>query len=83
MAIDTTENLENKTKEKKNTILVTIEDTKNNMPKLKEKISEIEEIKMIKDNEDGTKQYSVTSAENVDLRKKLFEVLPKRRNYNF
>ena len=47
------------------------------MPKLKEKISEIEEIKMIKDNEDGTKQYSVTSAENVDLRKKLFEVLPK------
>ena len=76
VAIDTPENLENKTKEK-NTILVTVEDTKNNMPKLKEKISEIEEIKMIKDNEDGTKQYSVTSAENVDLRKKLFEVLPK------
>ena len=76
VAIDTPENLENKTKEK-NTILVTIEDTKNNMPKLKEKISEIEEIKMIKDNEDGTKQYSVTSEENVDLRKKLFEVLPK------
>lgn len=76
VAIDTPENLENKTKEK-NTILVTVEDTKNNMPKLKEKISEIEEIKMIKDNEDGTKQYSVTSAETVDLRKKLFEVLPK------
>ena len=76
VAIDTPENLENKTKEK-NTILVTVEDTKNNMLKLKEKISEIEEIKMIKDNEDGTKQYSVTSAENVDLRKKLFEVLPK------
>ena len=48
VAIDTPENLENKTKEK-NTILVTVEDTKNNMPKLKEKISEIEEIKMIKD----------------------------------
>ena len=76
VAIDTPENLENKTKEK-NTILVTVEDTKNNMPKLKEKISEIEEIKMIKDNEDGTKQFSVTAAENVDLRKKLFEVLPK------
>ena len=76
VAIDTPENLENKTKEK-NTILVTVEDTKNNMLKLKEKISEIEEIKMIKDNEDGTKQFFVTSAENVDLRKKLFEVLPK------
>lgn len=34
---------------------------------------------MIKDNEDGTKQYSVTSAENVDLRKKLFEVLQKKK----
>ncbi len=76
VAIDTPENLENKTKEK-NTILVTVEDIKNNMPKLKDKIAEIEEIKMIKDNEDGTKQYSVSSAEEVDLRKKLFEVLPK------
>ena len=36
VAIDTPENLENKTKEK-NTILVTVEDTKNNMLKLKEK----------------------------------------------
>ena len=76
VAIDTPENLENETKEK-NTILVTVEDIKNNMPKLKDKIAEIEEIKMIKDNEDGTKQYSVSSAEEVDLRKKLFEVLPK------
>lgn len=76
VAIDTPENLENKTKEK-NTILVTVEDLKDNMKNLQEKITEIEEIKILKDNEDGTKQYSVTSAENVDLRKKLFEVLPK------
>ena len=76
VAIDTPKNLENKTEEK-NILFVTVEDAKNNMPKLKEKIAEIDEIKMIKDNEDGTKQYSVVSAESVDLRKKLFEVLPK------
>ena len=57
--------------------IVAIDTPENLENKTKEKISEIEEIKMIKDNEDGTKQYSVTSAENVDLRKKLFEVLPK------
>ena len=33
---------------------------------------------MVKDNEDGTKQYAVTSADKVDLRKKIFEILPKQ-----
>ena len=47
------------------------------MNNLKEKIKEIEEIRMVKDNNDGTKQYSIISAEEVDLRKKMFEVLPK------
>lgn len=76
IAIDTPENLENKTKEK-NTILVTVEDKDKKMDSLKEVISEIEKIKLVKNNKDGTKQYAITSAENVDLRKKLFEVLPK------
>mgnify|MGYP001066072380 CR=1 FL=1 len=31
----------------------------------------------IKDNEDGTKQFVITSKTDIDLRKKLFEVLPK------
>lgn len=76
VAVDTPKNLEEKTKEK-NTILVTVEDLKGNMNNLQQKLPEIEEVKIIKDNGDGTKQYSVTSAENVDLRKKLFEILPK------
>lgn len=76
VAVDTPENLEKKTKEK-NTLLVTVEDPKDNMKTLKEKIPQIEEIKLLKDNEDNTKQYSITSNEQVDLRKKLFEVLPK------
>ena len=38
---------------------------------------EIDKIEYIKDNEDGTKQYLITSSAEVDLRKKLFEILPK------
>ncbi|CDE97330.1 aBC-type multidrug transport system ATPase component [Clostridium sp. CAG:567] len=77
VVIDTPENLENKTKEK-NTILVTVEDKNEKMKNLKEEVKEIEEIKLVKDNEDGTKQYAVTSADKVDLRKKIFEILPKQ-----
>ena len=77
VAIDTPENLENKTKEK-NTILVTVEDKNEKMKNLKEEVKEVEEIKLVKDNEDGTKQYAVTSADKVDLRKKIFEILPKQ-----
>ena len=76
IAIDTPENLESKTKEK-NTIIVTVEDSKENMNSIKDKITEIEDIKLLKENQDGSKQYSITSAQEVDLRKKLFEVLPK------
>lgn len=76
VAIDTPENLEKTTKEK-NGISVTVEDPKNNMNKLKEKIPQIETIEMVKDNDDGTKQFVITSGAEVDLRKKLFEILPK------
>ena len=76
IAIDTPENLEKATKEK-NSISITVEDPKDNMQNLKEKIKEIETIEFKRDNNDGTKQYIVTSSSDVDLRKKLFEVLPK------
>ena len=76
VAIDTPENLEKTTREK-NGIMVTVEDPKDNMQNLKEKIKEIETIEFKRDNNDGTKQYIVTSSSDVDLRKKLFEVLPK------
>ncbi len=77
IAIDTPENLEQKTQEK-NSILLTVEDKKENMKHLKEEIPEIQSLKFIKDNEDGTKQYMVESEAKIDLRKKLFEVLPKQ-----
>lgn len=76
IAIDTPENLEKATKEK-NKISIIVEDPKDNMKTLKEKIKEIESVEFIKDNNDGTKQYIITSSSKIDLRKKLFEVLPK------
>lgn len=76
VAVDTPENLEKKT-QNKNTIIITVEDQNEKMQTIKEKIREIEDIKLLKENGDGTKQYAITSNEKVDLRKDLFEVLPK------
>ena len=76
IAIDTPENLEKSTKDK-NGISIIVEDPKNNMEKLKDKIKEIDSVEFVKDNEDGTKQYVITYSAEVDLRKKLFEILPK------
>ena len=47
------------------------------MNRIKEIINEIDQIELIKDYDDGTKQYLITTSTDVDLRKKLFEVLPK------
>lgn len=77
VAVDTPENLEKMTKEN-NGISVTVEDKNENMKKLKELIPEIESIEMVKDNGDGTKQYTIISKADTDLRKKLFDILPKQ-----
>ena len=76
VAIDTPENLEEKTKEQ-NILYVTVEDKEEKMPNLKEKIKDIEKLEMVKDNEDGTKQYKIISKSEKDVRKLLFEILPK------
>lgn len=76
VAIDTPENLEEKTKEQ-NVLFVTVEDKEEKMSSLKEKITDIEKLEMIKDNEDGTKQYKIVSKSEKDVRKALFETLPK------
>ena len=78
VAIDTPEKLEEKIKEK-NILYVTVEDKEEKMPSIKEKVKEIEELEMVKDNEDGTKQYKVVSSSENDVRKTLFEILPKEK----
>ena len=77
VAIDTPENLEKET-ERQNVISLTVEDNSNNMKTLKNDIPELIECKCIKDNDDGTKQYMLKSSTEFDLRKKLFEILPKK-----
>lgn len=77
IAVDTPENLESKVQEK-NVLHITVGDKNANMEQIKETISEIEELTLVKDNQDGTKQYTIVTAKDVDLRKKLFDELPKK-----
>ena len=76
VAIDTPENLEKKV-ESNNTTYVTVEDTENKIEIMKEKIPEIKDIKLIKENEDGTKEYVLESDKDVDLRKIVFNEFAK------
>ncbi len=77
LAIDTPDNLEKQT-QAENSIMVTVEDKENKMEKINKKIPDIKEVKLVKDNEDGTKQYLVISNKDSDIRKQLFEILPKQ-----
>lgn len=76
IAIDTPQNLEDKVK-KENALIVTVEDKENKIKQVTNEIEGVKELKLIKDNQDGTKQYSITSEENVDLRKSVFEKYAK------
>ena len=76
VAIDTPENLEQKAVGK-NCIYVTVEDPENKMDKIKDKIKEIKNIELIKENEDKTKEYSIEAEGKTDLRKILFSELAK------
>ena len=58
-------------------IYVTVEDSENKVDKIKNKISGIKEIKLIKTNEDGTKQYEITGEEKANLNKIIFNEFAK------
>lgn len=78
LAIDTPENLENKTKEE-NSVTLVVEDEDDKMKTINKKIKSINEVRLLKENEDGTKKYLIISNNDVDIRKELFEVLPKEK----
>ena len=77
IAEDTPENLE-KTVQDKNSLLVTIEEN-SNVNKIVEGIKEVKEFKLVKENQDGTKQYKVISKDGKDIRKKIFEEFAKEK----
>ena len=76
LAVDTPENLEEKTKED-NSILITIEDKENKINSVVKEINGLKEIKKVKVNDDNTIQYLITANEDCDIRKELFDRLPK------
>ena len=76
VAVDTPENLESKVTSK-NCIYVTVEDNENKINKLKDNVKEIKAIKLIKENEDGTKRYELETNTDIDLRKVIFKELAK------
>ena len=61
----------------KNCIYLTVEDAENKMKNIKDKIQGINKIDLIKENEDGTKEYVIESKNDIDLRKILFTELAK------
>lgn len=76
VAVDSPDNLEKRVLSN-NKIYVTVEDTENKMETIKEKVPEIKDIQLIKENEDGTKQYSLEAEEGVELRKIIFNEFAK------
>ena len=76
IAIDTPENLENKVVDE-NSIYVTVEDSEEKMSNIKDKLSQVKEIKLIAKNEDKTKKYIIIGEKNVEIRKDIFESFAK------
>ncbi len=76
VAIDTPENLE-KTVKEEHSLLVTVEDPEGKINDVVKGINNVQEIKLIKELSDGTKQYSLISKNDTDIRKEIFEVFAK------
>ena len=76
VAIDTPENLEKKVSDN-NIVYVTVEDKEKKIDGIKEKITGIKEIKLIKENQDKTKQYEITGESDVNLNKTIFNEFAK------
>ncbi len=76
VAVDTPENLEKKVADN-NVVYVTVEDKENKIDEIKEKLTGIKEIKLIKENEDKTKQYEITGENDVNLNKTIFNEFAK------
>ena len=76
VAIDTPENLEKKVSDS-NVIYVTVEDNENKVDSLNNKIDGIISIKLIKTNEDKTKQYEIKGKDEINLNKVVFSEFAK------
>lgn len=76
IAVDSPKNLENKVNGN-NVLTVTVEDKENKINDVIKEINDIKEIKLITENSDGTKEYSIFTNEDKDIRKIIFEKFAK------
>ncbi len=76
VAEDTPDNLEKKVSTK-NIIYVTVEDNENKVDAVANRIDGIKSIKLIKTNEDKTKQYEILGEDGVNLNKIIFSEFAK------
>ena len=76
VAEDTPDNLEKKVSNK-NIIYVTVEDNENKVDKVANKINGIKSIKLVKTNEDKTKQYEISGEDGINLNKIIFSEFAK------
>ena len=76
IAIDTPNNLEDKVAND-NSVYVTVEDTENKMETIKDKLENATEVKLVAENEDKTKKYVISTNQDIDLRKNIFDVFAK------
>ena len=76
LAVDTPKNLEEKTKND-NSIIVTVEDPENKMKTIAKKLKGANKVELLKDNKDGTMQYIISADIKTDIRKEVFNTLPK------
>jgi len=76
VAIDTPSNLEEKVKAE-NSLLVTIEDPENKIDEATKTMKNVKTVKLVKELPDGTKEYSIVSKDDSDIRKDIFETFAK------
>ena len=61
---------------------MTVEDLDNKMNIIKDKIEKVKKVELLKENEDGTKQYMIEAEGDIDLRKTIFAEFAKRKYNN-
>lgn len=76
VAVDTPQNLENKT-QNDNTILVTVEDKHDKMKTIDKKLKGAKSVKFVKNFSDGSSQYLISANIDTDIRKEVFDVFHK------
>lgn len=77
IAIDTPDHLEEKV-QKDHSVVVTVEDPENLIFSIKDDLASIKEISLMKENDDHTKQYLISSNDKEDLRKIIFSYCAKK-----